>query len=188
MTRLVALIAAPILLSAAAFAGTDVNVPHFTEVTARAGAEVKLVYGSSQRVSVLEGDLKRGRIEVKDGRRLEISGCDGSFCWGNHKLVIEVVTPQIDVVQAQSGADVTASGPFPKQAHLVVQVHSGGDADVRAIAGETVDVKASSGGDAHVQVLSRLNARASSGSDIRYTGHPANVDSQSNSGGSVSSE
>jgi len=188
MIRPIALIAAQILLSAAAFAGTDVSVPHFTELAARAGAEVKLVYGPSQRVTVLKGDPKQGRIEVKDGHRLEIAGCDGAFCWGIHTLVVEVVTPQIESVQAQSGADVTASGTFPKQAHLSVQAHSGGDADVRVIAGETVDAQASSGGSAHVQALSTLNASANSGGDVGYTGHPAHINIQSNSGGDVAAE
>ena len=188
MTRLICLMAGSILLSAAAFAGTDVTVPHFTDVAARAGAEVKLVYGPVQRVTVLEGDAKRGLIEVKDGHRLEVSGCEGMFCWGMHKLAIEVVTPEIDFVQAQSGAQVTASGTFPKQAHLTAQAHSGGNADVRAIPGETVDAQASSGGGVHVQALSALNARASSGGYIRYSGHPTNVNGQSSSGGSVSSE
>lgn len=188
MTRLVALIVAPILLSAAAFAGTDVSVPHFTDVAARAGAEVKLVYGPSQRVTVLEGDLKRGRIEVKDGHRLEIAGCDGSFCWGSHKLVVEVVTPQIDFVLAQSGAQVTASGEFPKQAHLTVRAYSGGEADARAIPAEAVDAQAGSGGNADVHALSMLKARANSGGQLRYMGRPAQVDSQSNSGGGISSE
>jgi hypothetical protein len=188
MIRLIALVASPILLSAAALAGTDVSVPHFTDVAARAGAEVKLVYGPAQRVTVLEGDLNRGRIEVKDGHRLEIAGCDGMFCWGNHKLVIEVVTPQIEAVMSQSGAQVTASGTFPKQAHLRVQAHSGGSADTRAIPGETVDAQVSSGGDADVQALSTLNAGANSGGDIRYMGHPAKVNAQSHSGGGISTE
>lgn len=188
MRRLIALLAAPLLFSAAAFAGSDVNVPRFTDVAARAGAEVKLVYGPTQRVTVVEGDVKRGRIEVVDGRRLEISACDGAFCWGSHKLVVEVVTANVEAVEAQSGAAVTASGSFPKQARLSVQANSGGHADVRAIPGETVDVRASSGGSAHVQALSSLNAKASSGGHIRYAGHPAKVDSRSSSGGSIGSE
>jgi hypothetical protein len=188
MFRLTAVIAATLLLSAAAFAGTDVPVAHFSDLNANSGANVKLVYGSTQRVTVIKGDLKKGSIEVKDGRTLVVSGCKGFFCMGNHQLDVEVVTPRIDSVDASSGADVHASGNFPKQPHLRVQASSGGDADVRAIPAESVDANASSGGDAHVNVLSTLNANASSGGDVRYTGHPAHINSQSSSGGDVKAE
>lgn len=188
MIRSTSLFIAALAMGSFAFAGTDVNVPHFTDLAAQAGATVKLIYGPSQRVSVIKGDLKSGRIEVKDGHRLEISGCDGYFCWGSHQLVVEVVTPHVDSVTAHSGADINASGNFPKQPHLSVQAHSGGDVDVRAIPAETVEAQANSGGDAHVNALSSLNAQANSGGDVHYVGHPAHINSQSNSGGDVTSE
>jgi len=188
MPRLTALIAIPFLLGSAAFAGTAVPVSHFSDLKAHAGADVKVVYGSAQRVTVISGDLKKGHVEVKDGHVLDISGCSGMFCWSSHKFEVEVVTPQVASVTADSGADVNASGNFPKQAHLSVQAHSGGDVDVRAIPADTVDAQASSGGDARVNALATLNAQANSGGDVHYSGHPAHVNSQSNSGGDVTSE
>jgi hypothetical protein len=186
MIRLTALIAAPLLLCSAALAGTDVAVPPFSSLSAHSGANVKLIYGPQQRVTVVKGDLKKGRIQVKHGNTLDISGCSGMFCWGNHSFDVEVVTPKIEAVVASSGADVTASGNFPKQPHLAVQAHSGGDANLGAIPADAVDAQASSGGSADVKVLSTLNAQANSGGDVTYTGHPAHINSQTNSGGEVS--
>jgi hypothetical protein len=184
MIRLTALIAAPLLLCSAALAGTDVAVPQFSSLTAHSGADVKLIYGPNQRVTVVKGDLKKARIEVKDGHTLDIAGCDGWFCW-NNTLHVEVVTPKIEAVVAHSGADVTASGNFPKQPHLSVQAHSGGEADLTAIPADTVDVVAHSGGSAHVKALSTLNAQAHSGGDVTYFGHPVHINSQTNSGGDI---
>lgn len=187
MIRLPHLFVASLLLSAAAFAGSDVSVPHFTDLRAHSGANVKLVYGPTQRVTVIKGDLSKGHIEVKDGRTLDIAACSG-FCWGDHRLDVEVVTPRVESVGVDSGADVKASGNFPKQPHLSVHASSGGDVDVKAIPAESVDANANSGGDAYVQALSTLNANANSGGDVHYSGHPAHVNSQSNSGGGVSAD
>lgn len=185
MIRLAALIAAPLLLCSAALAGTDVVVPPFTSLTAHSGADVKLIYGPNQRVTVIKGDLKKGKIQVKDGHTLDIAGCEG-FCWGGNTLHVEVVTSKIEAVVAHSGADVTASGNFPKQPHLSVQAHSGGDANLAAIPADTVDVVAHSGGSADVKALSTLNAQAHSGGDVTYSGHPPHINSQTNSGGDIS--
>lgn len=185
MIRLSALIAAPLLLCTAALAGTDVAVPSFSSLNAHAGANVKLIYGPQQRVTVVKGDLKKGKIQVEHGNTLDISGCSGLFCWGNHTFEVEVVTPKIEAVEASSGGDVTASGNFPKQPHLTVHANSGGDARLAAIPADTVDVRASSGGSAEVKALSTLNAHANSGGDVNYWGHPAHINSQTNSGGDV---
>lgn len=188
MIRLAALIATSLVLCTAALAGTDVAVPPFSGLTAHAGADVKLIYGPNQRVTVVKGDLKKGKIEVKDGHTLDIAGCDGFFCWGITTLHVEVVTPKIEAVVAHSGGDVTASGDFPKQPHLSVQAHSGGEANLAAVPAETVDVQAHSGGSAHVKALSTLNAQAHSGGDVTYSGHPAHINSQTHSGGDISGD
>lgn len=179
------LILAALLLGGVSFAGTDVAVPPFSSISAHSGANVKLIYGPNQRVTVTKGNLKKGKIEVNDGHTLDIAGCDGWFCW-NNTLHVEVVTPKIEGVVAHSGADVIASGSFPKQPHLNVQAHSGGDVDLAAIPADTVDVEAHSGGSADVKAFSSLNAKAHSGGDVTYAGHPAHINAQSNSGGDIS--
>lgn len=187
MIRFASAAAAILLLTTASFAGTDVPVPPFSKLLAHSGADVKLIYGPKERVTVIRGELKDGYIQVKDGSTLEISGCK-SFCMFHKALVVEVVAPRIESVIAHSGADISATGNFPKEPHLVVQAHSGGDVNVTAIPADTVDVQAHSGGDAHVKVLSTLNAQAHSGGDVTYSGHPAHINSQTNAGGSVSGE
>ncbi len=187
MIRLTALIVTLVALGTASYAGTDVSVPHFFGISVHSGANVKLIYGPTQRVTLIRGDLRTGRIQVKDGKTLEISGCEG-FCWGNHPFEVEVVTPKIDAVVAHRGADVKASGAFPRQLYLYVQAHSGADVDLSAVPADTADVVAHSGGEAHVKALWKLNAKAHSGGDIRYSGHPAHINSQANSGGEVSGD
>lgn len=187
MIRSTVLIISSLLLCTAAFAGTDITVPPFTGLNVHSGADVKLIYGPTQRVTLIKGDLKKGRIQVKDGKTLDISGCEG-FCWGHHDFEVDVVTPQIEAVVAHSGADVKASGNFPKQPSLNVQAHSGADVDLDAIPADAVNVVAHSGGSAHVKALTTLNAKAHSGGDVTYSGHPAHINSQTNSGGDISGD
>lgn len=176
-----------IIAFGAAFAGTDVKVPAFSAITATSGVEVTLIYGTTPRVTVLEGDISKARIEVRDGHTLEISGCSG-WCVFHKTLKVEVVAPRIDGIVAHSGADVEARGNFPKVANLHVTAHSGGDVDAFAIPADTVDVNANSGGDARVTVLGSLNANANSGGDIHYKGHPAHSNTKTNSGGDIHGE
>ena len=187
MIRFASVTTAVFLFTAAGFAGTDVSVPPFSKVVAHSGADVKLIYGAKERVTVIKGELKDGYIQVKSDGTLEIAGCKG-FCMFHKTLEVEVVAPRIESVVAHSGADVTATGNFPKEPQLSVQAHSGGEVNVTAIPADTVDVQAHSGGDAHVKALSTLNAQAHSGGNVTYSGHPAHINSQSNSGGSVSGE
>lgn len=179
--------AALVLVSGAGVAGPDVTVPEFSAINAHAGADVMIHYGKTQRVAVIKGDLKRGHITVKDGRTLDISGCDG-FCMGTHSLKVEVTVPRLDSVIAHSGGSAEADGNFPKVPKLYVKAHSGGDVDVMAMPADFVEVEAHSGGDAKVTALNTLKARAHSGGDVTYKGHPPHVDASTNSGGDINGE
>jgi hypothetical protein len=187
MRRLSLFLAAATLMASAAFAGTDVKVPPFSAITATSGVDVTLIYGPSPRVTVIQGDISKARIEVRDGHTLEISGCNG-LCVFHKTLKVEVVAPRIDGVVAHSGADVAARGNFPKVPNLHVTAHSGGDVDAFAIPADTVDVNANSGGDAKVTALVSLNANANSGGDITYRGHPPHANIKTSSGGDINGE
>lgn len=185
MIRFAPIAAAALLLCSAAQADSDIKVPPFSSIAASAGADVKLSYGPVQRVTLIKGDLKRGRIEVRDGHTLTITGCEG-ICIGNHALKVEVVAPRIESVVAHSGADIEARGNFPKVPMLYVKANSGGDADAEAIPADSVDAEANSGGAVKVKALNSLKARASSGGDVTYTGHPPHIDADTHSGGDIS--
>jgi hypothetical protein len=187
MIRFITAIAAAALLMGASFAGTDLKLAPFSAINAHAGAQVTLHYGPVQRVTVITGDLKVAKIQVTGGSTLDISACEG-FCWGSHTLKLDIVSPRIDSIVAHSGGGVAAEGDFPKLPKLAVTAHSGGAVNAGAIAADQVDVTAHSGGSARVKALQTLNAQAHSGGSITYSGHPAHVNSQTNSGGSISGE
>jgi len=186
MLRIAALVATTALLTAASVAGTDVKLPVFSAISVHGGGEVKLSYGPVQRVTLIKGDSKVALIVVK-GQTLELSPCSG-VCWGNHDLVVEVVTPKLDAVDIHGGGSITAQGNFPKQAQLNAEVHGGGEADLRAIPFETVNAQVHGGGSLRVKALEALNAQVHGGGEVSYAGHPAHIVSQTHGGGSINGE
>lgn len=186
MIRFSAAVATAFLLAGTSFAGTDMKLAPFSAIDAHAGAQVKLHYGPVQRVTVIVGDPKIAKVQV-NGDTLELSACEG-MCWGSHELKLDIVSPKIVSITAHSGGGLSADGNFPKLPKLAVTAHSGGAVDAVAITADQVDVTAHSGGSARVKALQTLNAHAHSGGSITYSGHPAHVNSQTNSGGSISGD
>lgn len=187
MIRFAAAVATAALLTSASFAGTDIKLPPFSGINAHSGAQVNVHYGPVQHVTVITGDLKVAKIQVTGGNTLDVSACEG-ICWGSHQLKLDIVSPRIDSIVAHSGGGVSADGNFPKLPKLAVTAHSGGAVNAVAIAADQVDVEAHSGGSTRVKALQTLNAHAHSGGSIQYQGHPAHINSQTNSGGSISGE
>ena len=184
VARLIATAAFAALLTPA-FAGTDVHVPAFSAITAHSGAGVILHHGPTQRVTILKGDLKTSRIEVK-GNSLDIEGCHGwGGCWG-YKLEIEIMSPNIQALEAHGGGAIRAEANFPQQKQLNLQAHGGGAIDVRAIPAENVNAEAHGGGAIRLKALVSLTANAHGGGAITYTGNPKQVQSSTNGGGAIS--
>lgn len=184
MNRLTAFSAAALILSGAAFAGTDISLPPFTAINAHGGANVVLRHGDVQRVTVVSGDLKKAKLEVVGGKTLDITACTG-WCWNTKGFKVEIVSPRIDTIEVHGGSDLDAVGPFPKQPLLNIEAHGGADADTRAIPAEVVNAHAHGGADLDVQALVELNAHAHGGADISYTGNPQRVSSHAHGGGSI---
>lgn len=180
------LLLAAAFFGSAAFAGTDVKVAPFSAVNVHGGGEVKLVYGPTQRVTIIKADMKVARVEVK-GNSLDLAACVG-MCWGHHELVVEVVTPSLEDVEIHGGGSIKAEGNFPKLPHMNVQVHGGGDADIAAIPVDSVNAEVHGGGSLRVKPINTLNAQAHGGGDITYIGHPAHISSQTHGGGSISGQ
>lgn len=186
MIRSVALAAAALLLSSAAFAGTDLTFPTFTGIAVHGGGHVVLRHGNVQRVTVIKGDLSKINLHIT-GNVLEISPCK-TWCWGMSQLDVEIVSPKIDSLDIHGGGELQAVGEFPRQPVLNVDVHGGGDLDSRAIPADTVNADVHGGGDARVKALAAINAEVHGGGSVSFAGNPARVSSQTHGGGSISKE
>lgn len=190
MIRL-SVVALPLLLGSIAFADTDVPVGPFTGINAHGGARVTLRHGTTQRVTVIKGDMKVARITVKNGNSLDIDPCPNSFwsCISHHNdLEVEIVAPRVESFQVHGGAMLNATGAFPKEPALSLEAHGGGMLDVKAIPAETVNAEAHGGGQIHTNVISKLAAEAHGGGIIRYSGNPQQIVSQGHGGGTISKE
>jgi hypothetical protein len=177
--------AAFVALLTPAFAGADVHVPAFSAIEAHSGAGVILRHGPTQRVTIIKGDLKTSRIEVK-GNSLDIEGCQTwGGCWG-YKLEVEIVSPDIQALDAHGGGSIRAEGNFPQQKQLNLQAHGGGAIDARTIPAENVNAEAHGGGAIRLKALVSLSANAHGGGAITYTGDPKHVQTSANGGGAIS--
>jgi hypothetical protein len=186
MIRLVAATAAALLLSGAALAGTDMNFPVFTGVSAHGGAKVVLHHGTVQRVTIVKGDVSKAYLHMT-GNTLDISPCK-DWCWKSQTLEVEIVSPKIDNMDAHGGGSIKAVGDFPKVPSLNVEAHGGGAIDARAVPADTVNASAHGGGAIKVKALQTINAEAHGGGAISYAGNPPHVTSQAHGGGAISRE
>ena len=144
MIRVLAAATAALILTGAAFAGTEVKFAPFTGISTHSGAHVILRHGNIQRVTVVKGDLSKADLHI-GGNTLDISPCK-NWCWHVGKFEVEIVSPKIDDIVAHSGGSLQASGEFPKQASLHLTAHSGGAIETVAIPVDNVNATAHSGG------------------------------------------
>lgn len=189
-TTVAALTALPLLLAGSALAGTDVPLAPFTAIEAHGGADVIFHHGATQRVTLVEGDLKVSDLKVVHGE-LVIDTCKlWSFwqCPRHYNLKIDIVSPRIDRIEVHGGSDVNAEGTFPRQPTISVEAHGGGDIDVRAIPADKARAEVHGGGDIHLGEVGALTAEAHGGGDITYKGNPHPLVSEVHGGGSVEKE
>jgi len=83
---------------------------------------------------------------------------------------------------ASSGADVRLIGNANQ---FNVKASSGSDIKAKDFISKSCIAKASSGADIYLNVSENLSAVASSGGDIKYTGNPTIVDSDTSSSGNI---
>jgi hypothetical protein len=184
---LAALVSLPILAAGPALAGTDVPLPPFSGIELHGGGNVILRHGPVQRVTILKGDTKHSKLEVKGGT-LDIGGCLSNWgCGWGYSLEVEIVTPGITALSVHGGGDLVAKGEFPVQNAMSVSVHGGGDADIRAIPVKNLTAAVHGGGDLYAFVTDTLTANVHGGGSIVYKGNPR-VTSSVHGGGSISKE
>jgi hypothetical protein len=133
-----------------------VTVKVLEEITASAGSDIK----SENTIS--GNDLK---IDVSSGSDL--------------KMQVEVENLSLG---SSSGSDVTISGTAK---NFKADASSGSDIDASELKTKICRVEVSSGSDASVYVTDELEAHASSGGDIKYSGDPQSKDIHKSSGGDV---
>lgn len=84
--------------------------------------------------------------------------------------------------KTSSGSDISLTGKSNK---LIIHSSSGSEVDAEMLYTESCSVEASSGSHVKVSVTKKIEAHASSGSDIHVTGNPTERDIEKSSGGSV---
>jgi hypothetical protein len=188
MIRFLTAAAAVALFTSAAFAGTDMQFPVFTGISAHGGAKVILHHGNAQRVTIVKGDVSKADLHMS-GNALDISPCKSWLsCWRTQTLEVEIVSPKIEAVEAHGGGSIKAAGEFPKLPSLNAEAHGGGAIDARAIPADTVNASAHGGGAIKVKALQNINAEAHGGGAISYAGNPPHVAVQSHGGGAIHRE
>jgi hypothetical protein len=188
MNRLVAACAATLLLTGAAFAGTDMRFPAFTGINVHGGAKVILHHGNVQHVTITKGDVSKADLHMS-GSVLDISPCKSWLsCWHTPTLEVDIVAPKIEDIEAHGGGSVKAVSEFPKVPSLNVEAHGGGAIDARAIPADTVNANAHGGGAIKVKALETINAQAHGGGAISYAGNPPHVVAKTHGGGAISRE
>ncbi len=102
--------------------------------------------------------------------------------------VSSAATVEISLDAGNVSADVSSAGDIVlegKCRSLEVEASSAGDIDAYRLESENVRARASSAGSIKLTATKELDARASSGGDIRYRGNPMKTNTDSSSGGSV---
>jgi hypothetical protein len=184
--RLIQLLAAAVVAATPAIAAAETVMPvgRFTGVELHGGGTINIRQGAAQRVTLVRGDPAVARFTVDDRGRLIISPCDG-FCWGTHRLEVDIETPDLNAIAIHGGGHIAAKGAFPAQGAVSVSILGGGDIDMKDVPAQSALVAIHGGGKIFVSAQSSLDARIYGGGAIRYLGHPA-VNSSIHGGGTVS--
>ncbi len=85
-------------------------------------------------------------------------------------------------VESSSGSDISLKG---KTMYLQADASSGSDINAGELHAKKCNASVSSGSDIRIYVTEELDANASSGGDITYSGNPAQKDINESSGGDV---
>jgi hypothetical protein len=93
----------------------------------------------------------------------------------------------LSAVAVHGGGDLTTEGAFPQQDKLALDIHGGGDADLKAIPVRNASVSVHGGGDLKVTATEVLSGSVEGGGDVTYWGHPKQLAVSTHGGGDISS-
>ena len=199
--------------SLSAFKGIKVSqaIDVYLKKGEKEGARIEMTGGSTSDV-ITEVEGGSLRIKMRDGRnfwskvhvkvyltyvrleRISASSASSVFSDGviktdnidinvsraaNVELSLDAGSAMIDT---SSAGEVVLEG---KATSIDVEASSAGDVDAYRLESEKAVVNVSSGGEAKISVSKEIDAKASSGGDIRYRGNPSRTNTHSSSGGSV---
>ena len=115
---------------------------------------------------------------ITSSGKLELRASSGS------KVNLQVDAPSVDA-EASSGGNVIASG---RTKDVMASASSGSNLNASALRAENADAHASSGASVKVSASISIQAEASSGGTVKYTGGAEKVKKNESSGGSVRGE
>jgi len=169
----------------------EVNGPRLSDV-------ITEVSGSYLKIHMASGNYRKTNVKVyvtyTNINKLSASSASNIFSEGTIKTsTIDIsassaATIEVSLDAGEVTADVSSAGDIVlegKAKSLEVEASSAGDIDAYRLESEDVRARASSAGSAKVTATKSLDARASSGGDVRYRGNPLRTNTDSSSGGSV---
>src|SRR4029079_9116295 len=132
---IVSVLTAASLSGKASAQGKVVQLPPFQSVEVPEGGHVVIRYGSTQRVTLVRGNLNYTRMRVTADGVLVISNCRHN-CRG-YRSDVEIEMPAIRRLLMSNGGWIRTSGSFPRQGEIEVEVDNGGAVDNCSIAIDT---------------------------------------------------
>ena len=140
----------------------------------RESKKVMLTFKDVSKIKATSGsDVYSTNTIVEDKLKLvTTSGSD---------MELEVNTETLNC-KSTSGSDLKLKG---KTNILFVEATSGSDIKAGDLIATTCNAKATSGADITINTNKKLEARASSGGDIKYYGNPEKVDTKDGASGSI---
>ena len=136
--------------------------------------KVHVTYRSLNRIAASSGADVIGNSLI-ESETLSLDSSSGA------DLQVEIAAREVSV-NCSSGADIRVSG---RAERLVADASSGSDIKARELEVNTCRASASSGADITVNVRERIEAKASSGGDIKYYGSPEAVSAKDGYSGNV---
>ena len=167
---IVSVLTAASLSGKASAQGKVVQLPPFQSVEVPEGGHVVIRYGSTQRVTLVRGNLNYTRMRVTADGVLVISNCRHN-CRG-YRSDVEIEMPGIRTLLMSNGGWIRTSGSFPRQGEIEVEVDNGGTIDIRSIAVDRVDASVDQGGRIFTVAGASLLATVTHGGVITYWGNP----------------
>ncbi len=192
---------------------TEVKGSTGLDVYLTEGAENKIVVEADENLmDLIETNISNGKLTIRSSKNIgrskskkihvtyvrldKIEASSGADVMGNSVIKSETLSldsssgADIEVevfsnelyAETSSGADIDVSGKANK---FYANASSGSDLDAKKLEVITCNAKASSGADIIVNVKEKLDAKASSGGDVRYYGDPVIANKNQGRSGSI---
>ncbi len=156
------------------------------------------ISGSYLKIHMASGNYRRTNVKVYvtyvNLDKISASSASNVFSEGTIKTSeIEInassaASVEVSLDANKVTADVSSAGDIVLEGRAVLmeaEASSAGDIDAYRLESESVRARANSAGSVKVTATKSLDARASSGGDVRYRGNPTKTNTDSSSGGSV---